>query len=96
MPETSQPEPTAKDPSHIIVLNKESEQQSKNANSLSVSQIKQRRDFTNRQNLRLQIYRESTQFQVFSRQAMAINYFDSLLEGYSDEADLVPMDLNPL
>ena len=90
---TSQPEPTAKDLSHSHPLlfstrNLNNNQQSKNANLLSVSQTKQRRDFTNRQNLRLRMYRQSTQFQVFFRQAMAINYFDSLLEGYSDEADL--------
>ena len=56
----SQPESTAKDPSHITVLNKESEQHPNNGNLLSVSQVKQHRDFTNRQNLRLRVYFDLT------------------------------------
>ena len=41
-----------------------------------------------RQNLRLRVCRDFTEFHVFPRQAIAMDNFYLRLEGYSDEANL--------
>lgn len=46
------------------------------ASSLSPTQAEKRREFSKRQNLRRQVFREVTTFQIFPLQAMAIADFD--------------------
>ena len=52
------------------------------ASSSSASQAEKRRDFSKRQNLRRQVFREMTTFQIFPLQAMAVDDFDKRLCDY--------------
>eukprot|EP00571_Detonula_confervacea_P015604 CAMPEP_0172308220 /NCGR_PEP_ID=MMETSP1058-20130122/8895_1 /TAXON_ID=83371 /ORGANISM="Detonula confervacea, Strain CCMP 353" /LENGTH=790 /DNA_ID=CAMNT_0013020593 /DNA_START=61 /DNA_END=2430 /DNA_ORIENTATION=+ len=95
MASQSDPPPPAKDPSPNLVTRDESEQRT-TRQWVSASQVEKRRDFTNKQNLRRQVYRNLTVFQMFPLQAMAMDDFDQQLKDYfnadqsagSDESDL--------
>ena len=54
----------------------------KNVVVLSASQIAQRRDYTKKQNLRRQVYRDLTVFRVFPLQAMAMDDYDIQVKEY--------------
>ncbi len=54
------------------------------ASSSSASQAEKRREFSKRQNLRRQVFREMTTFQIFPLQAMAVDDFVKRLGDYLD------------